>query len=275
MTKPNVTEIKPLEKKVSKEEVESFVNANIVPLERKEVDGQEVITKSACVDGRTEPENSKGRVRMFGGDAGILLSFAATLNEKEIDIENDSIITALVNTKKEIAGPDAKLCLHTDGHGEKDGSIGCGHANRMSSSREDFNGDGKYGLTWNSAKDLFEKAWEKVEAEHVVLQGDHEELAVLLVHGGENGQRADFSVYSLDKENGKSFFVIDVEATGEYFKTIVPRMSEKLGVGLSVEDVLSNYYKQLDISAGLLAGHLEKYDVYIESAEKARVEKAS
>jgi hypothetical protein len=256
-------------------DIEAFVLENIVPLERKDLNGEKVLTKSACIDGRTEPKDSEGRVRIIGGDAGLLFSFSASLNEMGIQKENEEIVSALINAKKEIEGEDAKLYLHTDEHGKKEGAIGCGHAKIMSSSIEEHNGDGKYGISSSVAKDLFVKAWERPEAEHLVLEGEHNEAAVLFVYGAEMGQIANFSVNSLDSVKSISVFVVDEEATREYFELYISKMSELLKVNVLPEKALEHYKKQLGVSASLLAKSLDNYNVFINDSGEARVEKAS
>lgn len=257
------------EKPLLTNEVKAFVDANKIELDKSGL---------RCGDGRNTPEQSRGNIRIFGEDFGPMLAVAATLKDHgqygsgfENSLNSEKIVSAYLGSIKQVNGVDAKMHLHTDVHGEEKGAIGCGHANRASSEDAKYNGEGKYGVTFGEARDLFEKTWNNTETEHLTLSGDHCEKAVLLVYGKDGNAK-----YSVNSTDGKvQYFVVDMDAIKEYFEKIIPVVAEKLGTDLKTEDVLGNYLKQQGISAGLLAGHLPKFNVTIDSEGKAVVEQAS
>jgi hypothetical protein len=250
------------EKLITQAEVQSFVGANIVSADNKRLE---------CGDGRYTPDQSVGAIRILGGDFGAMLAFAGAARSKNFHINKDALISSYLEAVKADRGEDPKLYLHLDtSHDIHKGEIGCGHAKYAS----DPQNEGKYGLTSTEAKELFNTALARPEANVTILEGGHKEKAVLRVKGM-NGETVAYGVNSTDEGGSNMFFVIDDDRIKQHFEKITPKMSRVLGIGIKSEEVLESYISQMGVTSGFLADSLDTYNIEINNLGQPTVTKSS
>ena len=257
MTRPSTPE------RTTLSDIERFVGdkENLVVVRNDEI---------RCGDGRPTPEQSNGAIRAFGEDFGIMFAIKAALLEKgEKNVDDERLIEAYLHSVTDVRGENPKLFAHTDSHAQKDGGIGCGHA------REASNPENKdeYIAPNNSANSLFKAILKRPELDLQVLEGDHQEEAVLIVNSDKNEEGKRFSINSKDREGKHSFFVSDMNAIKDHFDLVTPRIIEELGLELSADEAMKTYEIQQNESAKRLAFSkgLEAYNVYINSSGEATV----
>jgi hypothetical protein len=89
-----------------------------------------------------------------------------------------------------------------------------------------------------------------------VLEGNHEEKAVLLVHG------ISHSVHSKDRK-GRMYFVADVDRTDRFIDKIVPFFCADFSASIEAEKVKQNYRRQMQTTTSLIAAGLDQFRVTI------------
>lgn len=244
--------------KVTLTDVQSFVQGNIVTSRKEEI---------RCGDGRATQEQSKGAIRAFGEDYGIMLAIKGALGEQGVD--DAKLVDSYLKAVKPERGENPKLFIHTDTHAQESGGIGCGHA-KLSQGNE-----GGYIVEGNEAASLYQAILERPEVDIQVMEGDHNENGVLLIYSEKDQDGKRFSVNSMDTDRKSSYFVVDMEGIKDHFNTIVPKISEDLGLELSSDDAMSAYEKQQGESAQRLAFSkgIPPFRVNIDSFGTASVEK--
>lgn len=236
--------------KLTIQEVKKFVKENLTRADNSRV---------ACIDGRFNPEQSEGAIRAPGGDFGIIMAFAGALKDEGTFIVPDEIVERYSRAKKKEFGQDVKFDYHCDSHNHEEGKIGCGHIAKAA----DPAYDGLYGsLNHSDVKDLFEVFTNHSDSNLTVLEGQHEEKAVLLVHGHEGDEDIAYSVHSKDIK-GNMFFVADIDRAIGFIKKITPQFSVGLQKNVDPDDVVINYLKQMQATVGLLAPDLDKFKITV------------
>jgi len=155
---------------LAKEQVYEFVNKN-----KYRVDEQRKFL-SRCVDGRYKNALDLPPLAIPGADAGQLSLILATANSYGLELDTTKVISILV----EIVGGEKNFNFHTDQHGEsKIPASGCGHIKQQNL---DFQA---YDLDQSQLAYLQKtlSALKKKGAREVVLEGEHQEGAVLQVQG--------------------------------------------------------------------------------------------
>jgi hypothetical protein len=230
--------------KITRKAVERFVKENLVPANDKQ---------TVCADGRYNKEQSRGGTRAFGADFGITMAIATTLKDDGTYLSPEEIIERYWRAKCQVVGTRVKINYHTDVHNHGLDKIGCGHITQATNPEY----DGLYGsITYQEVLALYTSFSKHPEAELTVLEGNHEEKAILLVHGTSH------SVHSKDKK-GRMYFVADVDRTARFIDRIVPFFSVGLLDPVDAEKVKQNYYRQMQATAGLIAGGLDQFEVTI------------
>lgn len=236
--------------KTTGEEIEKLVKENLTRIDNSRI---------ACIDGRFNPEQSEGAIRAPGGDFGIIMAFAGALKDEGTFIDPEEIIERYSRVKKKEFGQDAKLDYHCDSHNHNEGQIGCGHIANAS----DPQYDGLYGsINHKDVKELFTAFTKRPDSNLTVLEGHHEEKAVLLVYGHPKDEDVAYSIHSRDSK-GNMYFVADMDRAIKYIKKITPQFSVGLQVPVSVDDVIINYLKQMQATLSLLALDKDKHKVTI------------
>jgi hypothetical protein len=172
----------------SQEKARQFIEANKIKADN---------SKAVCGDGRFTPEQSKGYIRMFGGDEGLLMAIQGGITELGIEISYTELVARLGASLRAERGDDAVIGVHTDTHNLGPDEIGCGHIAKA------VEGQAKHKHV--KPEHVINLHNEILSGEHekVVLDGHHAEEAVLLVYG------RDWSVNSFDGE--QMYFVVDID----------------------------------------------------------------
>lgn len=205
------------------ERIKSFVQNNIVNANNL---GME------CSDGRYLPEQSEGRIRIFGGDFGVVSAVKLAADDKGLNLPIENIFDRYekVIIQKSL-GRDERLHIHSH----------CGHIKTMSDK-----------FPWGAELyGLFMEASNKKVTE---LEGKHEEKSVLFILGLEK------SVNSRNSK-GESHFVVDVDRIKNYF-SILP---EKLAMlPLTGQDIWNAYAEQMGKTKESIAADRKIYNVNLK-----------
>jgi hypothetical protein len=214
----------------SRERVRLFVEKNKVRADN---------SKAVCGDGRFTPEQSRGYIRMFGGDEGILLAIEGALNKLSIHIKPKELVARVSAALRSVRGEDAAMGVHTDKHNLESGGIGCGFIAKA------VEGEAKHEAV--SPEDALELHTKVLEGKHeeVVLDRRHAEQAVLLVYG------RDWTINSFDEELDEMYFVVDMDRVKDLIKQVVPGLGRISG--LTIEAVEEQFQCQTDETASRLA----------------------
>jgi hypothetical protein len=146
---------------------------------------------SRCIDGRYQNSNSLPALAIQGADAGELALIFSMANECGLTLDMDKAFQALVDT----VGGVENLQFHTDSHAAQGVALaGCGHIKQASQDMASYN------LTEKQMAFIKEKFADlkKQGVQEVILEGDHQESAVVFVKGK-------FGVlprFKLERENG-------------------------------------------------------------------------
>jgi len=131
---------------------------------------------SRCIDGRYQDAPDLPALAIPGADAGELMLIYATGHAYGFEVDKEKAAETLV----EVVGGEKNLRLHTDSHAHGKGVLaGCGHIGQATLSPAEYKiveGDMVF------IKDFFAQAIQKGATE-TLLQGDHQEGAVVLVKG--------------------------------------------------------------------------------------------
>jgi hypothetical protein len=177
---------------------------------------------------------------MFGGDEGLLLAIEGALNKLSIYIDAEELVARLSASLRSVRGGDSAMGTHTDKHNLDPDKIGCGFVGKAVA------GDAKHEhVSSEDVKDLHEKVVES-EPDKVILDGEHEERAVLLVYG------RDWTVNSFDEELNQMYFVVDIDRAKDLIEQVVPGLGFKKE-GLTVGDVQEQFECQMNETAKRLA----------------------
>lgn len=227
-----------MESVASEEQAKQFIERN------KGIANNEA---SACGDGRFTPDQSNGYVRLFGGDEGILMVLRGAANKLGIEISNAELVARLGASLRDIRSKDAPIGIHTDEHSLHEEKIGCGHVARA------ISGEAKHeNLTPEDVRALRVELPEEALENQEVLEGDHQEKAVLLVHG------LDWSVNSQDAETGEMYFVVDVDRATD----LIDKVVDGVGIsGLTKEEARHQFESQMMATAKVLAHGKDIYGV--------------
>ena len=213
----------------SQEQARLFVETNKI-----EADS----SKAVCGDGRFTPEQSRGYIRMFGGDEGLLMAIYGAMLESQIHhkISYTELVARFGASLREERGDGVAIGVHTDTHNLGDAEIGCGHVAKA------VKGQAKHKHV--KPEHVMDLHSEIISGEHekVILDGHHQEQAVLLVYG------RDWSVNSFDGEN--MYFVVDIDRSIDLINRVVPALGIE---GLSAEMVKDHFECQMNETASHLA----------------------
>lgn len=233
--------------------VESGINMeNIASQEqaKKFIEKNRVIAnndKAVCGDGRFTPDQSNGYVRLFGGDEGILMALKGATNKLGIEISNAELVARLGASLRDIRKLDHPIGIHTDEHAIEEEKIGCGHVAKA------ISGEAKHtNLTPDDVRALRVEIPDEAVEKQEILEGEHKEKAVLMVHG------MDWSVNSLDKDTDEMYFVVDKDRSLDLINKVVTGMGIK---ELTFDDVKDQFESQMMATAKVLAAGKDIYGV--------------
>lgn len=219
-----------------------------------------------CGDGRYTKEQSRGAIRVFGGDFGFLMAVKAAAKTKDIDISTAEIVDRYFAAISDLRGNGGQFYYHTDSHHLESG-IGCGHVAQATNPQN----DGLYGhIALREVQELYEEVLSRDTSKlhKIVLEGEHKESAVLFVHGGSDDDKPYWSVNSLDGETGEMAFIVDIARISNFIKDLAPKLEID---GLTASDVERELVIQMQATTSLLAKGLTQYRVNIDEKGKTSV----
>lgn len=171
-----------------------------------------------CVDGRYDEEYF-GRIAVAGGDLGFALALARVNAKRKLGLSTQEIYELVMDAT------EGTPHFHTDEHtAHSGGLIGCGHLARASENPKE------YGVSSDVTNELIRLAKTDAEEnnrpiEEAELEGNHEEIAVLVVTSKEYTVDPNERNKQEDGEgDGEMYFIYDVNRTAEYVQTLVERI---------------------------------------------------
>lgn len=225
----------------SREQARVFVDRNKVRADN---------SRAVCGDGRFTPEQSRGYIRMFGGDEGLLLAIEGALNKLSIHMEPEDLVSIVAASLRSIRGDDSAMGSHTDKHNLESGGIGCSFVAKAVA------GEAKHEYVGPEDVEALHNEVLAGDHEKVVLDGHHAEQAVLLVYG------RDWTVNSFDAELDQMYFVVDVDRAKDLIEQVVPG----LGIAeLTTEAVEEQFECQMNETASRLAAGKNIFKVEFHS----------
>ncbi|MDQ3018902.1 MAG: hypothetical protein M3Q64_03465 [bacterium] len=242
-------EFSPETKEMNKEQIELFA-------EKAKVKITAASKKSRCVDGRYSGDEDFPMISKPGGDVGDLMVAFAALKSLHIDLENEQVLAAVVDS----VGGVENFQFHTDDHAEHDDAgtgMGCGHLKKATLE------PGSYGLNEAQTKFIVEELPKLLAAgaHQEVLHGDHQESAVIVVDSEEYGlkplvqtadglqeafvyqktlhaQQMDVLVRNMQEKLAAAGKVVEsaelIKAFGDAFESQLGATLERLALGLNV-----------------------------------------
>jgi hypothetical protein len=249
-----------MSKKATREEIEKFVKENLTRVDQS--------GRVVCIDGRINPEQSEGAIRAPGGDFGIIMAFAGALKDEGTFIDPGEIIERYSRAKKQEFGQDTKFDYHCDSHNHNKGKIGCAHIANASDPKY----DGLYGsLIYTDVRKLFDAFTKNHNSNLTILEGHHEEKAVLMVYGHPQDEDVAYSIHSRDRK-GNMYFVADIDRAINLIKKLTPQFSVGLQVPVSADVVIIDYLKQLEATVDLIASDKDKHRITVDNERNFSME---
>lgn len=207
----------------------------------------------ACGDGRYKSEQSRGGIRLFGADTGVLMAILAAANKNSIQITTPDMYRDFKPAVKAVRGEGAEVEYHSK----------CGHEGKSS----DEANEGKYlNLKPQDVRGIHEALKKDPDAHEVHLEGEHAEVGVLIVDNDPDTENP-YSVNSQDKD-GRMFFVVDAGRNKKYVEDIVAALNVD---GITAEDVNEALSAHTGATASLLAAGLERYHVVFDKQGEPQV----
>ena len=165
------------ESNMTPEILEEFVQQNKIPVTDTNLRGR-------CVDGRYDAEDLENFpvISKPGAASGDVMAAFGALNLLGKSLPNETVLNAVIAVE---GGPD-KFFFHTDHSAETADAgcgMGCGHMKKALLEAE------AYGLSQDQIEYLFTKLPDLLEqsSKQEVLQGDHQESAVVIVESKDFG----------------------------------------------------------------------------------------
>ncbi len=215
------------------EKAKRFVRANLI----ETVDNK----RFACSDDRFKSEQSRGAVRIFGGDFGVLSAVIEAAKNAGLNNTVQNIFGRYLDF---LARPsherDPHLYIHTDTHSH--GGIGCGHIKNIVEK-----------MPWG--KELFDLFTSKKDSglvDETVLEGPHNAKGIILVNS------TDKSVNSVDQTTGEQYFVVDMERAKEYLMSLPERLAL---LNIPKEEIWKAYQRQMTDTAIEIAAGAKQFNV--------------
>lgn len=208
-----------------------------------------------CVDGRYLPTQGGGMIARPGGDCGYVMALLAVNKKKGLGLSPEQCFNAVYKVVSR--GVNGHFCMHTDHHADPNsvthkGLIGCGHVAKAAlknlSDEYDVNGDDieRFIVYARNIADIMPTM------ELVNLEGDHQEVGVLVVHSEK------YTVNAEDPNLGRMYFIYDEERDTKFLKKLVDEMAI---VGVNFAEMKTESDLQLTATLHNLAKGLPIYNV--------------
>lgn len=203
---------------LSKDQVYELVTKNKYKIKK----GSKFLSR--CVDGRYLTSDSLPPLAIPGADAGQLGLIFAAANSYGFEVDQEKAFKVLVD----VVGGESNFNFHTDEHGDqKIPASGCGHLKQQNLDPEAYNLNE---AQLNFIKKILIRVKQKGAIE-TVLEGDHQEGAVLQIQG-------DYSLSPqaiIDTFEGKSnaqVFIFQSSLTNQRNKLIAKKLIAESAVKL-------------------------------------------
>ncbi len=226
------------EEVVALEDARRFVEANRVSANDNGIE---------CGDGRYTPQQSIGRLRIFGADIGIIVAIVSAVEENHLGKFPSQCVDLYLQAIREIRGTEAKIHYHSDEEHLRDFSVGCRDiAQAQKSEHAQRYGGSPSGVVLTHS---YIKTLDAHSSHETVLQGKHAEKGVLLIESDEAEESPEWSVDSFDQRTNESYFVIDIGRAKKFIREVIPL----LGInGLRSESVEAAFLQRTKATLTLL-----------------------
>ncbi|HYF04552.1 MAG TPA: hypothetical protein VEA59_00100 [Patescibacteria group bacterium] len=213
-----------------------------------------------CVDGRYMDEGM-GAIAMPGADAELLVAAFATVQLLALPLSEEQVLQSVVKT----VGGTRNFYFHTDDHAVSDAKemgMGCGHI------KNSIVACGDYGITEVQAR-YIKYALIKLSSEgarQVVLHGNHEETAVIIVDSYSWSVKPK---QTLESNQVREAFVFHRTLSEKRSKELAGCLFAALGGSSTVSEgdvflaLINKMQKQLNETVSRLAKDLPVYHVQI------------
>lgn len=225
--------------------------------------------QSRCVDGRSPGDEDDSKIPAIskpGADIGDLIIVLAALNKSELKADPNLVLDTIVTT---YGGPWS-LKFHTDAHAESNGKgpgVGCGHIKFATQHPEDYH------LTPEQTEFILKQLPKLLDkgAKQVVLEGDHDEKAVLVVES---------DYFGVKPNNGqKQVFVYQKRLHEHQLDKLAKPLSQRLAAAGTPIDVNSLrlaidevFHQQLGATLGRIAQGLPVFGVTMPRSGQVHAE---
>lgn len=251
-----------------KEKAQKHIDTNTVRFNRAE--GQTtkeflLSLRRRCVDGRYTKDQATTSFAFAGADVGIVMALTRASNGTLTATEAYKVVSRALKRL------GTSFFYHTDAHAEhakaqaQEGTVcfGCGHAKGACQHPE-------YGVDSTQQAQLIaliesgQKDVDMAPLEGVTLEGEHEELGVL-VNTSEN-----FTVLPLDEDRNEQFFIYDAKLIQLFLELMWEEMTTDTSVNwsaISKDEFIKSEGIQRDITVEKLATSKGKPTLVVEEKE--------
>lgn len=179
---------------------------------------------SRCIDGRYKNEDVAA-LALCGADGGELALLYATASQYGFKIDEKKALEVLTD----VVGGEKNLRIHSDTHAQEQlPAAGCGHMKQMRTDMKSYGLEEDQIVTLNKQLDSMKKNG----AKEVVLEGDHQEGAVLQVVG-EWGVRPQYVIESSEGNTAVQVFIHHQTLVDRRHKELAKRLIESKAVILA------------------------------------------
>lgn len=215
---------------------QAFAEANTFRFQEKELKKR----KSRCVDGGYRADQVKDSFARPGADGGYVEALLKVAKDKGVEISGKQGVEVV---KKVVESFGRGFNNHTDMHAEHDNheahaehkKIGCGHEAKAVDFAEEY---GVNALVMQEAIDAM-----VTEVENTVLDREHTEDSVLIVHGNE------YSLNPWNSDRSEMNFIYDVDVDAEVMNLIWQGITQELPALAGVK--LSLFKEAADLQTGI------------------------
>lgn len=225
-------------------QISEFVFSNKYQVEETE------IRKTRCIDGRYLGQDLPA-FAYPGADAGMLATVFATARTNGYDLDQEKAYSVI----SDLVGGEKNLQFHSDSHAHGDLALtGCGHIKQMTLSPE------AYDLTTDEVefiKNKFTQA-KKKEAHEIILQGDHQEGAVVFINGNWGIYPQGEVTMEIGEKQPAQIFIYHKTLASEYFRILTKELIAKKAI----------IFKDSETEEMLLTALLEVADIHLLETAK-------
>lgn len=207
------------------DQAQKFAEANAFAVETENV----LERNARCVDGGYAQEQVAGSFARAGADGGYVEALLKVAKDNGIELSGEKALSVV---KKVIEGFGRKFQNHTDVHAEhhnhdhegEHSEIGCGHEAKAIQFPEEYGVDPE---AMQEVVDLIVDG--QVDVDNTVLDREHAENAVLIVHGNK------YSLYPWNAEQSEMNFIYDADVDDQVMDAVWNGVQQEISEFASVE----------------------------------------